>query len=73
MVFRFLIAFRNLLFICVQNQISRDFENAWKVMEGDILSGFKIITNTTADLPLDYVKENNLGLMVFNSNFAHRF
>jgi len=35
-------------------------------MEGDILSGFKIITNTTADLPLDYVKENNLGLMVFN-------
>lgn len=66
MVFRFLIAFRNLLFICVQNQISRDFENAWKVMEGDILSGFKIITNTTADLPLDYVKENNLGLMVFN-------
>ncbi len=36
------------------------------MMEGDILSGFKIITNTTADLPLDYVKENNLGLMVFN-------
>ena len=30
------------------------------------MSGFKIITNTTADLPLDYVKENNLGIMVFN-------
>ncbi len=27
---------------------------------------FKIITNTTADLPLDYIRENNLGLMVFN-------
>ncbi len=66
MVFRFLIAFRNLPFICLQNQIPRDFGSLWKVMEGDILSGFKIITNTTADLPLDYVKENNLGLMVFN-------
>lgn len=30
------------------------------------MSDFKIITNTTADLPLDYVKENNLGLAVFN-------
>lgn len=30
------------------------------------MSAFKIITNTTADLPLDYVKENNLGLAVFN-------
>lgn len=30
------------------------------------MSDFKIITNTTADLPMDYVKENNLGLMVFN-------
>lgn len=30
------------------------------------MSDFKIITNTTADLPLDYVEENNLGLMVFN-------
>ena len=66
MVFRFLRAFRNLPFICLQNQIPRDFGSLWKVMEGDILSGFKIITNTTADLPLDYVKENNLGLMVFN-------
>lgn len=27
---------------------------------------FKIITNTTADLPMDYIRENNLGLMVFN-------
>lgn len=30
------------------------------------MSEFKIITNTTADLPLDYIKENQLGLMVFN-------
>ncbi len=30
------------------------------------MSEFKIITNTTADLPLDYVNENHLGLMVFN-------
>lgn len=30
------------------------------------MSDFKIITNTTADLPLDYIKANNLGLMVFN-------
>lgn len=30
------------------------------------MSEFKIITNTTADLPLDYIEENNLGLMVFN-------
>lgn len=30
------------------------------------MSRFKIITNTTADLPLDYVKENNLGLVVYN-------
>lgn len=30
------------------------------------MSDFKIITNTTADLPLDYIQENNLGLMVFN-------
>lgn len=30
------------------------------------MSDFKIITNTTADLPMDYIKENNLGLMVFN-------
>ncbi len=34
--------------------------------EGRKMADFKIITNTTADLPLDYVKENNLGLMVFN-------
>lgn len=27
---------------------------------------FKIITNTTADLPMDYIKENNLGLVFFN-------
>ena len=27
---------------------------------------FKIITNTTADLPPDYVRENNLGIAVFN-------
>ena len=27
---------------------------------------FKIITNTTADLPGDYIRENGLGLMVFN-------
>lgn len=30
------------------------------------MSDFKIITNTTADLPQQYVKDNNLGLMVFN-------
>lgn len=30
------------------------------------MSDFKIITNTTADLPADYIRENNLGLMVFN-------
>lgn len=30
------------------------------------MSDFKIITNTTADLPLDYINANNLGLMVFN-------
>lgn len=30
------------------------------------MSDFKIITNTTADLPLSYVKENNLGLAVFH-------
>lgn len=30
------------------------------------MSEFKIITNTTADLPPDYIEENNLGLMVFN-------
>ncbi len=27
---------------------------------------FKIITNTTADLPLEYIKENHLGLVYFN-------
>ncbi|WMC92691.1 DegV family protein [Kineothrix sp. MB12-C1] len=30
------------------------------------MADFKIITNTTADLPLSYIEENNLGLMVFN-------
>lgn len=30
------------------------------------MSDFKIITNTTADLPQDYIMENNLGLAVFN-------
>lgn len=30
------------------------------------MSDFKIITNTTADLPQSYIEENNLGLMVFN-------
>ncbi len=30
------------------------------------MSDFKIITNTTADLPTDYIQEHNLGLMVFN-------
>lgn len=30
------------------------------------MSDFKIITNTTADLPQSYVTENNLGVMVFN-------
>ncbi len=30
------------------------------------MSDFKIITNTTADLPLEYVQENHLGLMYFN-------
>lgn len=27
---------------------------------------FKIITNTTADLPMDYIKKNQLGLIYFN-------
>lgn len=27
---------------------------------------FKIITNTTADLPMDYIEENQLGLIYFN-------
>lgn len=30
------------------------------------MSDFKIITNTTADLPPEYIKENELGVMVFN-------
>lgn len=30
------------------------------------MEGFKIITNTTADLPMDYIKENQLGLVYFN-------
>lgn len=30
------------------------------------MSDFKIITNTTADLPKDYIEANQLGLMVFN-------
>ncbi len=30
------------------------------------MSNYKIITNTTADLPNDFIKENNLGLVHFN-------
>lgn len=30
------------------------------------MESFKIITNTTADLPLDYIKEHHLGLVYFN-------
>lgn len=30
------------------------------------MDDFKIITNTTADLPRSYIEENNLGQMVFN-------
>lgn len=30
------------------------------------MSSFKIITNTTADLPMDYIKEHQLGLIYFN-------
>lgn len=30
------------------------------------MESFKIITNTTADLPLDYIKEHQLGLVFFN-------
>ena len=30
------------------------------------MNDFKIITNTTADLPQSYIDENQLGLMVFN-------
>ncbi len=30
------------------------------------MEGFKIITNTTADLPVDYIQENQLGLVYFN-------
>ena len=41
-------------------------------MEGDILSGFKIITNTTADLPLDYVKENDPSAPVEMVQIIHR-
>ena len=30
------------------------------------MEAFKIITNTTADLPMDYIEENRLGLIYFN-------
>lgn len=30
------------------------------------MESFKIITNTTADLPIDYINENQLGLVYFN-------
>lgn len=30
------------------------------------MASFKIITNTTADLPMDYIEENGLGLIYFN-------
>lgn len=30
------------------------------------MSDFKIITNTTADLPAEYIEEHHLGVMVFN-------
>lgn len=30
------------------------------------MASFKIITNTTADLPMDYIEENQLGLIYFN-------
>ncbi|MCM1136524.1 MAG: DegV family protein [Clostridium sp.] len=30
------------------------------------MQAFKIITNTTADLPMDYIEENQLGLIYFN-------
>lgn len=30
------------------------------------MEAFKIITNTTADLPMDYIEENQLGLIYFN-------
>lgn len=30
------------------------------------MESFRIITNTTADLPLDYIKENQLGVIYFN-------
>ncbi len=30
------------------------------------MSTFKIMTNTTADLPMSYIEENNLGLVFFN-------
>ncbi|MDE7334426.1 MAG: DegV family protein [Lachnospiraceae bacterium] len=30
------------------------------------MESFKIITNTTADLPIDYIEENQLGLIYFN-------
>lgn len=30
------------------------------------MEAFKIITNTTADLPMNYIKENQLGLIYFN-------
>ncbi len=30
------------------------------------MGSFKIITNTTADLPMGYIEENNLGLIYFN-------
>ena len=30
------------------------------------MENYKIITNTTADLPKEYIEENNLGLIFFN-------
>ena len=30
------------------------------------MASFKIITNTTADLPMDYIVENQVGLIYFN-------
>ena len=30
------------------------------------MDSYKIITNTTADLPAEYIRENDLGLIYFN-------
>ncbi|MDR2889174.1 MAG: DegV family protein [Lachnospiraceae bacterium] len=35
--------------------------------ERNVVADFKIVTNTTADLPMDYIRENGLGLLHYNN------